>query len=849
MKRFMIFVISIVLICNTAVFAADSVLGNLITCDEGLVVGTDTTYTDNTFYSTQSGVGRQNEHYYTYKPNSDIVPALFNGKYMYGKQTLSSATDAMRAEGLIPLMGMNAGFFSFQTGVPMADVIENGIIVAKETDGSDAVGFYSDGRAVVDWLKINSTITAGGKTLVLQNINKYRQPFGVYLLNDRFYSDTRVSDEGLDVVIGSVSGELRLGETVTGIVESKAKHSSAISIPEGKMVLTIADGSIKNGYREWYDQLDSLNPGDTVSITNTVANPEVWNNVAYAAGSVGGRLIKGGAVQNIDEAASPRTAVGVKADGTVIFYTIDGRQSSSYGIRLKTLAERLKELGCVEAINFDGGGSTTLSGMFPGDWHSTLLNSPSDGAQRQCTNFFALLNKSKQTSSLAKLYLYPYNGYYLSGETETFKVKGVDSGFYPAAISGDVTYSVDKEGCTIDQNGNATFAGSGVCTVTARVGEVTGSVKVNIIDSPDDMVFQNENGWKNISSLTLSRGEKAELSVVPYYKHTEHFAKDTLFKWELTDGAEKIAYIDDDGTIIAGTTAGSGNVLVTMGSYSKKLPLTVTASTPIQNGGNISDAVFTQNGNTVTVEFKNACAVQMQWATAYVDGEKYASLENGKITIDLKDDKMHKIKILGDTVLGGKTLAYYTANKTVSATPFADIAWHWCDAYISYMYGQGITDFTFELDNNYFKPNENMTRLDFAVMACKALGYNEAEYADFNSGLVDYVDIPQNMRPYIYALVANGIISGKGTDSGNFFAPYDTITRAEVAAIVGRSLPYGIKSGSVSFKDDAEIPDWAMSGFKVLTCYGIISGYPDGTVKPSKNITRAECTKILYEIY
>ena len=108
MKRFMIFVISIVLICNTAVFAADSVLGNLITCDEGLVVGTDTTYTDNTFYSTQSGVGRQNEHSYTYKPNSDIVPALFNGKYMYGKQMLSSATDAMRAEGLIPLMGMNA---------------------------------------------------------------------------------------------------------------------------------------------------------------------------------------------------------------------------------------------------------------------------------------------------------------------------------------------------------------------------------------------------------------------------------------------------------------------------------------------------------------------------------------------------------------------------------------------------------------------------------------------------------------------------------------------------------------------------------------------------------------------
>jgi len=92
-------------------------------------------------------------------------------------------------------------------------------------------------------------------------------------------------------------------------------------------------------------------------------------------------------------------------------------------------------------------------------------------------------------------------------------------------------------------------------------------------------------------------------------------------------------------------------------------------------------------------------------------------------------------------------------------------------------------------------------------------------------------------------------VSGKGTDSGNYFAPFDTITRAEVAAIVGRSLPYGIKSGSTSFKDSSDIPDWAVDGFNVLTCYGVISGYPDGTVRPSNNITRAECAKVLYEIY
>ena len=61
----------------------------------------------------------------------------------------------------------------------------------------------------------------------------------------------------------------------------------------------------------------------------------------------------------MDEEAAPRSAIGIKNDGTIIFYTIDGRQSGhSFGLRLKTLSKRLKELGCVDAINFDGGGSS-----------------------------------------------------------------------------------------------------------------------------------------------------------------------------------------------------------------------------------------------------------------------------------------------------------------------------------------------------------------------------------------------------------------------------------------------------------------------------------------------------------
>jgi exopolysaccharide biosynthesis protein len=69
----------------------------------------------------------------------------------------------------------------------------------------------------------------------------------------------------------------------------------------------------------------------------------------------------------------PRTAVGHREDGTMLFVTVDGRQSDrSVGMSLRELSDLFIELGAVSAINLDGGGSTT---MFAGDG---IVNRPSD---------------------------------------------------------------------------------------------------------------------------------------------------------------------------------------------------------------------------------------------------------------------------------------------------------------------------------------------------------------------------------------------------------------------------------------------------------------------------------------
>lgn len=78
----------------------------------------------------------------------------------------------------------------------------------------------------------------------------------------------------------------------------------------------------------------------------------------------------------------PRTAVGIKADGSTVLLIVDGRQSKiSNGAALADLADILGSLGCIEALNLDGGGSSTFvlkdqSGQF------VVTNSPSDGSLR-----------------------------------------------------------------------------------------------------------------------------------------------------------------------------------------------------------------------------------------------------------------------------------------------------------------------------------------------------------------------------------------------------------------------------------------------------------------------------------
>jgi len=93
----------------------------------------------------------------------------------------------------------------------------------------------------------------------------------------------------------------------------------------------------------------------------------------------------------------PRTAIGKKADGTIVLFVVDGRAKESAGFSIPELQQIMRLLGCVDAINLDGGGSTTM--YIRDQPFNGVVNFPSDNkkwdheGEREVANAILLIKK------------------------------------------------------------------------------------------------------------------------------------------------------------------------------------------------------------------------------------------------------------------------------------------------------------------------------------------------------------------------------------------------------------------------------------------------------------------------
>lgn len=137
-----------------------------------------------------------------------------------------------------------------------------------------------------------------------------------------------------------------------------------------------------------------------------------------------------------------------------------------------------------------------------------------------------------------------------------------------------------------------------------------------------------------------------------------------------------------------------------------------------------------------------------------------------------------------------------------------------------------------------FRPNNSITREEAAIMLAKVLRLDTKNVT--NPGFKDVKTTDKYYR-FIAAVANAGIVEGKGNKR---YGKKDFLTRAEMAAILVRAFNIPKKSINTSFPD-VKRNHWGYEDIESIVAAGIAGGYPDGTYRPDKPVTRAEFTVFL----
>lgn len=273
---------------------------------------------------------------------------------------------------------VNGDFFDInRSGAPLGTGVQDGKLMQSNSQGwTNAVAFTGDGIGRVVTMNFDGTATpAGGAPLRLTQFNQVIQRDGIGLFTPLWGSYQRSRTvEGASAVT-----EVELAD---GVVKEVRQAAGTGPIPAGTSILLGRDAGAT--------ALAALKPGDKVDVAFQPKASDGKDVRTAVSGSY--VLVKDGQIQNsADPAAHPRTAVGFSADGRkMILLTVDGRQVDSRGVTLNELAAMMVELGAANALNLDGGGSSTMLAREPGSADVQVENSPSDGGERPVPNGLAL---------------------------------------------------------------------------------------------------------------------------------------------------------------------------------------------------------------------------------------------------------------------------------------------------------------------------------------------------------------------------------------------------------------------------------------------------------------------------
>lgn len=268
-------------------------------------------------------------------PNLQINPQLSSSR-LASKSTITTLARKNNS-----LVAINGTYFKPQTGVPLGTLMINGKMYTGPIYNRVAMGIFDNGFDMAR-LELNAQVKSFKGNVKVDNINQprmlsthvivYTPEWGSFAPPSPKYGKQIAVEKGKIISIGTQSMPIpQNGYVIVGPNERLAKIYKAKHV----------DLDIKT-IPNWENVKHIISGGPYL-----VKNGEVFVDMTeQKLGAIGGK--------------NPRTAIGYTQDGNFIMVAVDGREGASVGLTLKELAWFMKSIGCTNAMNLDGGGSTVM---------------------------------------------------------------------------------------------------------------------------------------------------------------------------------------------------------------------------------------------------------------------------------------------------------------------------------------------------------------------------------------------------------------------------------------------------------------------------------------------------------
>lgn len=669
---------------------------------------------------------------------------------------------------------VNTSFFDMKTGVPMYllsegnEIVNGGVISSSNSyyvSQPIAFGVTKDGLSEIDYFNLGVEVGVHGSVFQMTGLNRERQADETMIFTPQHVKNTTGSNEyGIELVVETNEPitSTHYGQQVQGNVVKVRGYGdkNPVTIPKNGFVVSIHG-------KKGLERFKSVTVGDSLSLKLSI--DDKWKDSEFMMAS-GPMLVKDGKRHITMDTNNPRataktarTAIAISKDKKQVqMVTVDSRAGYSNGMSLTQFADYLVSQGYDRALNFDGGGSTTMGIRNYGSNQVVLANRTSNSAQRSTSAILEAVSTAPTGQPAYVSVSRPQMGEMLVGATADLKINHVLDAYYNPIVPNPSQLKTTSAKGTVEGMGLKYKAVQpGVDRISVNYGVAEQSFPITVVDQPARLDVK-------ASATSVKPNEKITFTATP----TDASGQPIIYQPEqLTwSVAGNIGSITTSGTFAA-IKAGKGQVQATLGKKVISVPVEVKSTeappvidppTPVPP---IVENPSTELFKDVPLSYAYATEIYFLRDRGIINGDTDGTFNPGNTL-----SREHAAVILSRAF---NLPPVEQARREFSDVPKTHRYYNEISAIANANIVGGHSDGT-------FNPTGQLTRSQMAMILVKA--YNlEGESAQ------KFIDVSPQHGAYkqIHILANHGITTGN--EKGEFM-PGQPVNRAQFSAFLYRSI-------------------------------------------------------------